>query len=131
MIFRGKARVLSIPYRHQEGVMDIAVAVRPDVQDPARRGELLSYSYELRQVSVSIKLSIDLAAASKGRLGSVARASKAANSSASSARLSFTAALTNSDTDCSVSAALSRKARCRSGSKYEVALVREDFIEGL
>ena len=28
---------------HQEGVMDIAVAVRPDVQDPALRSELLGY----------------------------------------------------------------------------------------
>ena len=35
----------------------------------------------------------------------------------SSARLSLTARLTKSDTDWSVSAALSRKARCRSGSK--------------
>ena len=54
---------------------------------------------------------------SKERLGSVARSSKAARSSASSARLARTASFTRSDTERSVSAALWRSALWMSGSK--------------
>src|SRR5206468_2784753 len=54
---------------------------------------------------------------SKERLGSVARSSKAARSSASSVRLARTASLTRSDTERSVSAALWRKALWISGGK--------------
>lgn len=43
MSFRGKAWFLTLPQSHQEGVMDIAVAVRPDVQDPGLWSELRCY----------------------------------------------------------------------------------------
>ena len=44
-----KVRFGGALHRHQEGVVDIAVAVFPEVQDPALGGELLSNGHHLVQ----------------------------------------------------------------------------------
>src|SRR5206468_4397149 len=71
---------------------------------------------------------IALTTFSKSRAGSFARLLNVAKSSASSARLSFTASFTTSEIERSVAADFIRSARWISGSKYTVALFAAEPI---
>jgi hypothetical protein len=50
-----KVRFCRALNRHQESVVDIAVAILPEVQDPARRCELLGHGQKLIQGFISFR----------------------------------------------------------------------------